>query len=94
METESYVIMLRPANDYGRDGTDEIVSQHFSYLKKLHDEGIVIMAGRFSDVLIGLVMLTVENRIQAEDIMKNDPAIKARIFHGELYKWRIALEPP
>ena len=93
MDKESYVIMLRPANDYGREGTDEIVSQHFQYLKSLHAEGKVMMAGRFSDVLIGLVMLTAENRIQAEEIMNNDPAIKAKIFHGELYEWRIALEP-
>ena len=93
MEQESYVIMLRPANDYGMEGTDEIVSQHFSYLKELHAAGKVMMAGRFSDVLIGLVMITVDSKAEAMRIMENDPAIKAKVFHGELYQWRIALEP-
>ncbi len=93
MEHESYVIMLRPANEYGKDGTDEIVSQHFSYLKELHTSGKVMMAGRFSDVLLGLVMVTVGSKAEAKKIMENDPAIKAKVFHGELYQWRIALEP-
>lgn len=93
MEKESYVIMLRPANDYGTQGTDEIVSAHFEYLKELHASGKVLMAGRFSDVLIGLVMVTVRDRAEAMEIMQKDPAIKAKVFHGELYKWRIALDP-
>ncbi len=91
--SESFVIMLRPANDYGMEGTEEAVSKHFEYLKKYHLEGKVMMAGRFSDVLIGLVMVTTDNEEEARQFMENDPAIKAKIFHGELYKWRIALDP-
>jgi uncharacterized protein YciI len=90
-ETESYVIILRPAPEYGSQGTDEIVGQHFQYLKKLIDEGKVMMAGRFSEVLIGLIMLEVENRDEAEQIMSMDPAVSANVFHAELYPWTIAL---
>ncbi|MHA1909542.1 MAG: YciI family protein [Candidatus Thorarchaeota archaeon] len=92
-ETESFVIILRPAPEYGSPGTDEIVSKHFEHLKRLNQEGKVMMAGRFSDVLIGLVMLEVENRDEAEKIMRSDPAVLANVFHAELYPWSIALEP-
>ena len=92
METYSFVIMLRPANKYGEKCTDEKVSEHFNYLKRLLENEILIMAGRFSEVLIGLVMIEVESREAAMDIMKNDPAVKAGVFHAELYPWSIALQ--
>jgi len=92
METQSFVIMLRPANNYGIEGTEEIVSEHFKYLKSLLRNGILLMAGRFSEVLIGLAMIEVESREAALEIMRNDPAVKKGIFHAELYPWRIALK--
>ena len=92
MATQSFVIMLRPANEYGIEGTEEIVSDHFNYLQSLLRDGILLMAGRFSEVLIGLVMIEVESREAALEIMRNDPAVKKGIFHAELYPWRIALK--
>lgn len=92
METQTYVIMLRPANKFGGPKTEEIVSQHFEYLKNLLEKGILTLAGRFSEVLIGLAMIQTKTKDEAMAIMKNDPAIKAGIFHGELYPWRIALQ--
>ncbi|MGD9396735.1 MAG: YciI family protein [Candidatus Thorarchaeota archaeon] len=92
METQSFVIMLRPANDYGIEGTEEIVSEHFKYLQTLLKDGILLMAGRFSEVLIGLSMIEAESREAALKIMRNDPAVKKGIFHAELYPWRIALK--
>ena len=49
------------------------------------------MAGRFSEVLIGLVMIEVESREEAAGIMRNNPAVKAGVFHAELYPWSIVL---
>ena len=92
METQSFVIMLRPANDYGIEGTEEKVNEHFNYLKSLLKQGNLKMAGRFSEVLIGLVMIETRDPEEAVQIMQNDPAVKAGIFHAELYPWRIALE--
>ena len=92
METQSFVIMLRPANKYGEEGTDAIVSEHFNYLKSLHTQGKLSMAGRFSEVLIGLAMIEAESREEAEEIMRNDPAVVAGVFHAELYPWSIALQ--
>lgn len=92
METQSFVIMLRPANEYGIEGTEEKVSEHFKYLQQLLKEGKLTMAGRFSEVLMGLVMLEAKSREEALKIMKNDPTVKSGIFHAELYPWTIALK--
>ena len=84
--------MLRPADKYGSPGTDERVDEHFGYLEKLLKNGILTMAGRFSEVLIGLVMIEAATRDEALDIMRSDPAVKSGVFHAELYPWRIALK--
>jgi uncharacterized protein YciI len=91
METHSFVIILRPANNYGAEGTEEKISEHFNYLKSLLENGQLTMAGRFSEVLIGLVMIEAESTEVALEIMKNDPAVQAGVFHAELYPWSIAL---
>jgi len=92
METQSYVIVLRPADKYGNPETEERVNEHFEYLKELLKKGVLTMAGRFSEVLIGLVMIEVASREKALDIMREDPAVKSGVFHAELYPWRIALK--
>jgi uncharacterized protein YciI len=91
VEKQSYVIMLRPAPAYGEEGTEEIVSDHFKYLQELQKKGDLIMAGRFTDVLIGLSIIQAESRERAIEIMNSDPAVKAKVFHAEIYPWRIAL---
>lgn len=91
METQSFVIMLRPANDYGTERTEEKVSEHFKYLQQLLKDGWLTMAGRFSEVLIGLAMIEAKSEEHALEIMRNDPAVKSGIFHAELYPWSIAL---
>ena len=37
-------------------------------------------------------MIEAKSEEEAREIMKNDPAVKAGIFHAELYPWRIAFK--
>lgn len=90
-ETQSFVIILRPAPAYGTSNSGEKISEHFGYLKELHEKGKVRMAGRFSDVLFGLVLIEATDRAEAVEIMQNDPAVKSKVFHAELYPWTIAI---
>ncbi|UCE10459.1 MAG: hypothetical protein JSW61_00610 [Candidatus Thorarchaeota archaeon] len=90
-DKKSFVIVLRPAPKYGEPGTEKIIENHFSYLEKLLGEGILMMAGRFSEVLFGLTIIETDSIESARSIMENDPAIKSGIFFGQLYPWRVAL---
>jgi uncharacterized protein YciI len=92
METQTYVIVLRPANRYGNPESDERINEHFLYLKGLLEKGILTMAGRFSEVLIGLVLIETKSRNEALRIMREDPAVKSGVFHAKLYPWSIALK--
>lgn len=89
---QSFVIMLRPAHKYAEKGSDEKIDEHFRYLQGLKVAGNLTMAGLFSEVLIGLVLIEAETVEEARKIMMNDPAVKAGVFYAELYPWHIALK--
>lgn len=91
MNAKSFVVVLRPAPGFGKPETNEIIEKHFQYLKSLHSGGEVRVAGRFSDVLIGLVMIQADTKQDAWRIVNEDPAVKAKVFHAELYEWTIAI---
>ncbi len=79
------------------DTESRIVSEHFSYLKDLLEKGMVMMAGRTQNKdysSFGIVIFKAESDQEATAIMQNDPAIKNRVFRGELFPYRIALFKP
>jgi uncharacterized protein YciI len=83
--------MLRegPTESEGR-----IISEHFSYLKRLMGEGVVILAGRTQntdDTSFGIVIFNAQSDREARQVLHDDPAVKAQVFHGELFPYMIAL---
>ena len=72
----------------------EIIAQHFSYLKRLMDEGIVILAGRTLNTDtsgFGIVIFNSESEEAAHQILLEDPAVKNNVFKSEIFPYRIAL---
>lgn len=73
---------------------DAVVGAHFRYLQELTEQGIVLMAGRTlltDDTSHGLVVFTADSEERARAIMEDDPAVKARVFHAELFPFAVAL---
>ena len=72
----------------------EIVSQHFSYLEALTDQGIVILAGRTlntDESSFGIVIFKAESEEAARVIMNDDPAVEAGVMRAKLFPYRVAL---
>ena len=89
------LIMYRPPRDgFAENATPEEsakVMKHFEYLKQLHVEKVVLMAGRVEDARFGIALLETETRQAAQEIMNNDPAVKAKVFQAELLPFSLAL---
>jgi uncharacterized protein YciI len=68
-----------------------IVDQHFEYLKKALIEGKLSLAGRCVNGEFGIVIFRAKSEKQANEFMKNDPAVKKGIMTAELHSFRIAL---
>jgi uncharacterized protein YciI len=73
---------------------DEIVGQHFAYLKDLTEKGVMILMGRTQnndESTFGIAIFEAENKETARTIMENDPAVAAGVMRATLYPYRVAL---
>jgi uncharacterized protein YciI len=90
-----FIIVYRPPRPtFLDDQTEEesaIISTHFQYLQQLQNEGVLVMAGRCVDATFGIAIIYANSDAEAEQILENDPAIKTKVFTGELHPFRIAL---
>jgi len=74
-----------------------LVSEHFAYLQDLVAQGTVFMAGRTleaGDRAFGIVVFVAESEAAAEDLVRNDPAVKHGVMRAELFPYRVALWSP
>jgi uncharacterized protein YciI len=73
---------------------DQIIADHFAYLKHLTGAGVVLLAGRTLTAdysSFGIVILTAASEEEARRIMLADPAVHHRVMRAELYPFRLAL---
>ena len=71
-----------------------VLAQHFDYLKRLADEGVVLLAGRtlLADYhSFGIVIFRAADEQAALALMRDDPGVRERLFRAELFPWRTAL---
>lgn len=70
---------------------EAVVDEHFEYLEKALTEKNLILAGRCLNGEFGIVIFRAESAEQAEEFMRNDPALKKGIMTAELHSFRVAL---
>ncbi|MDQ0898689.1 MULTISPECIES: YciI family protein [Paenibacillus] len=92
-----YVLRLKPAfldRSVWTEKEDKIVEEHFQYLLQLKEEGELILAGRtqtFDEKTFGIVILRVDNELEATLIMEQDPAVANQLMTSELFPYSIAV---
>ncbi len=99
---EQFLYRIQPVrHDMLTKGATEsesrIVSEHFNYLKRLTESGVVILAGRTQTTdysSFGIVLLKAETIEAAREIMLNDPAVKNNVFRAELFPYKTSLFNP
>ncbi len=70
-----------------------IVSDHFAYLERLRDEGRLIVAGPSlaGEDTFGLVVLSIEDELEARAVMAADPAVTGGVMTAELRPLRLSV---
>jgi uncharacterized protein len=99
-ETRQYLYTIRPTRlqmltDGRTPEEDDIVSDHFDYLKGLAADGVVLLAGRTQendDSTFGIVLLRVDSHEAARAIMENDPAVAGGVMHARLHSFAISIQ--
>jgi uncharacterized protein len=94
---KAFLIRTQPVRaTFVQDATKEeenIMSEHFVYLKKLAADGKVVLAGPSinGEKTFGLIVVEVDNEAEARKIMEGDPSLKAGIQKGEVLPFRISI---
>lgn len=76
------------------DRENKIVGEHFERLKKMLNEGTLVLAGRTlnkDETAFGIVVFEATSEEEAREIMKGDPAVREGVMTAELFPYRVAL---
>jgi uncharacterized protein YciI len=97
-EFKQYIYLLKLSdpklNDRSEwtDDQNEIIGDHFTYLKNLMSDNVLIMAGRsVEENSFGIVLYKAITREDALEIMNGDPAVKKKLMTAELHEFSLAL---
>ena len=91
-----FAYIVRPAFDrafLARATQDEreVLRDHSDWLEARYADGRVVFAGRCYDGPFGLVVLDVENEVEARRLMEQDPSISAGAQRADLYPFKTFL---
>ncbi|HEY5693881.1 MAG TPA: YciI family protein [Gaiellaceae bacterium] len=93
----SWLVVLRPVREeMPFEPTEEesrIVSEHYEYLKQLHGEGRLVLAGpsALPGDTFGLGIFDQDDRSEVEAIVAADPAVTGGVMTAEIRPYRIAV---
>lgn len=95
-----YIYVIRPTRmgmlTESTPEEDRLVGEHFQYLKRNTEAGIVLLAGRTQTGEdeprgMGIVIFRAEDDAAAENFAKNDPAIIGGVMSVDILPYRVAL---
>jgi uncharacterized protein YciI len=74
-----------------------VVGEHFRRLKKFSGEGKVVLAGKTSydtdhPDMMGLVIFYAKDEAEAQQFMKDDPAVKNGIMNMKVHPYGVAIK--
>jgi len=93
METFVLVLLVRPANapTYDEARLKQIQADHLANIKRLADEGKIVLAGPFEDHsgrnVRGMFLMKTDSVEQAREWTNTDPAVKAGRLKAEFLRW-------
>ena len=86
----SWLVLLRAARE-GIEDESEMLEAHWTYLRRLHAEGRVVVAGPSwtGDDPYGIGVFDLREREEVEALLAEDPAITSGAMRAEIRPLRI-----
>ncbi len=96
------ILTLTPyyqADSNWNEADGAVIGAHFVRLQELAKSGKIVLAGRVNlpsddPDMFGLVIINPTSLVEAEKIMFEDPAVKAKIMFAKILPFNIAVEKP
>ncbi len=91
-EMKTYVMVFLkkgPNRTHPKEEAAKIQEGHMAHLTKMHQEGILLMAGPFMDDedIKGILVMLADEESQIKDMVEQDPAIKSGRLIAEYHRW-------
>ncbi len=90
-----YLYLIHPLRDgFFEQPTpeeDTIMEEHYQYLKRAAENGIVLLAGPCLDDTFGIIIFQAESDQLANAFMFNDPSVMKNVMMAELHPLCISL---
>jgi uncharacterized protein YciI len=101
MKEYIYVLRLVPALRTPSNWTDrekQVVADHYRHLVQLHNNDVVILAGKTDYEIdnagnFGIVIFKAASPEAAREIMNSDPALANGVMTAELHPYSLAVGP-
>jgi len=74
----------------GKEFNEEIIRAHVRHMKKLDEEGKLVLCGPFTDYRGGMVILKVDTLEEAIEIAENDPFVKEGYETCDIRTWELS----
>jgi uncharacterized protein YciI len=91
----TFIYVLRPKRasliDDASAEEEERLGEHFEYLQRALEEGMLILAGPCLDGEFGVVVFRAPTEQAAVEFMEDDPAVKQRLMTAELSPFCVSL---
>jgi uncharacterized protein YciI len=86
----SFLVILRPVRD-GIEEEREMLEAHWRYLRQMHGEGKLVVAGPswVGDDPFGIGVFDLRERAEVEAMLAGDPAITSGAMQAEIRPMRI-----
>ena len=86
----SFLVVMRPARA-GIEDERELLEAHWSYLRKLHDDGKLVVAGPswIGDDPFGVGIFDLDDRAEVEAIVAADPGVTGGALTPEIRPMKI-----
>ena len=91
-EMKTYIMVFLkkgPNRTHPKEEAAKIQEGHMAHLTKMHQEGVLIMAGPFMDEgeIRGILVMMADEESQVKEIVEQDPAIKSGRLIAEYHRW-------
>jgi uncharacterized protein len=83
-----FVILLEKVP--GKDATRDTILRHVEHLRKLDQEGRLVLCGPFTDHPAGMVVVNARDRAEAEAIASADPFVAEGARSFRVWTWLLA----
>lgn len=83
-----FVIILNKVE--GREATPDLVARHIEHLRRLDDQGKLVLAGPFEDYPGGMVIVRADSLDSARCIAASDPFVIEGVRTFEIRTWLLA----